>query len=94
MTIRGIKNVLRVIGVHAGSLVGIGGLYKMMMLSSLSLSSSSSCDDNDDKLVVVGGVDTNAGGMSRRLQTRSDFDQYVAQFQSPATPRKNNIYYQ
>merc|ERR1712238_387194 len=87
MTIRGIQNVVRVIGVPVGSLVGIGGLYKMMMSSS---SSSSSFDDNDDK-VVVEGVDANTGGMSRRLQTRSDFDQYIAQFKSPATRRKNNM---
>merc|ERR1719491_88487 len=53
-------------------------------------SSSSSFDDNKDK-VVVGGVDANTGGMSRRLQTRSDFDQYIAQFKSPATRRKNNM---
>merc|ERR1719491_621454 len=53
-------------------------------------SSSSSFDDNKDK-VVVGGVDANTVGMSRRLKTRSDFDQYIAQFKSPATRRKNNM---
>jgi len=64
----------------------------MITSSSSSSSSSSSFDDNDDKVVVVAeGVDTNTGGMSRRLQTRSDFDQYIAQFKSPATRRKNNM---
>mmetsp|Transcript_31192 Transcript_31192/g.34939 ORF Transcript_31192/g.34939 Transcript_31192/m.34939 type:complete len:100 (+) Transcript_31192:334-633(+) len=29
--------------------------------------------------------------MSRKLQTRSDFDQHTAQFKSPATHRKNNM---
>jgi len=56
------------------------------------ISSSSSFDDNDAKVVVVGGVDPNVVGMSRRLKTRrSDFDQYIAQFKSSATRRKNNI---
>ena len=62
---------MRVIGVPVGSLVGIGGLYKMM-------TSSSSFDNNDNKVVEVGGVvGANAGMMSRRLKTRSDFDQYL-----------------
>ena len=27
--------------------------------------------------IVVEGIDANTGGMSQRLQTRSDFDQYI-----------------
>ena len=81
---------MRANGLPVGSVVGIqvlvGVLYKIMT------SSSSSFDDNDDKVVVVGCVDPNAVRMSRRLKTRrTDFDQYIAQFKSPATRRKNNI---
>jgi len=49
MTIRGINNAVRVIGVPVESLVRIGGLYKMM-------TSSISFDDDDNK-VVVGDTD-------------------------------------
>ena len=69
MTIRGIKNVVRVNGVPVGILVGISGLYKMMMLS---------LSDDNVKKVVGGGADTDTGGLSQRLKTRSDVDQFIA----------------
>jgi len=84
ITIRGIKKCCESdCCVSVGSMVGIDGLYKMMISSS-----SSSLEDNDDKVVVVVVgvvVDANADRMSRRLKTRSDFDHYITQFKSPAT---------
>ena len=71
--IGGIKNVVRVIGVPVRLLVGISGLYKMMMLSS---------SDDNVKKVVGGGAEADAdadtGRLSQRLKTRLDVDQFIA----------------